>query len=148
MGFRTELEGQRGRLVELGATTAAGGVLGAVLLLALPSDVFDVAVPWCVLFASAILAAQSRLSAWLRRRPAAPGRAEHRSVGLHASLFVAGPYGSYFGGGLGVVLLGVLGLFLADHLHTVIGLKNVRSEERRVGKECVRTCRFRWSPYH
>src|SRR3546814_12131110 len=23
-----------------------------------------------------------------------------------------------------------------------------RSEERRVGKECVRTCRFRWSPYH
>src|SRR3546814_20463814 len=23
-----------------------------------------------------------------------------------------------------------------------------RSEERRVGKECVTTCRFRWSPYH
>src|SRR3546814_14521095 len=26
------------------------------------------------------------------------------------------------------------------------GLK--RSEERRVGKECVSTCRYRWSPYH
>src|SRR3546814_14588916 len=24
----------------------------------------------------------------------------------------------------------------------------IRSEERRVGKECVSTCRFRWSPYH
>src|SRR3546814_3496645 len=24
----------------------------------------------------------------------------------------------------------------------------VRSEERRVGKECVSTCRYRWSPYH
>src|SRR3546814_5741518 len=24
----------------------------------------------------------------------------------------------------------------------------VRSEERRVGKECVNTCRSRWSPYH
>src|SRR3546814_14311987 len=24
----------------------------------------------------------------------------------------------------------------------------MRSEERRVGKECVSTCRFRWSPYH
>src|SRR3546814_3052761 len=23
-----------------------------------------------------------------------------------------------------------------------------RSEERRVGKECVSTCRARWSPYH
>src|SRR3546814_6812258 len=28
------------------------------------------------------------------------------------------------------------------------GALNVRSEERRVGKECVSTCRSRWSPYH
>src|SRR3546814_15131732 len=28
-----------------------------------------------------------------------------------------------------------------QHLH-------IRSEERRVGKECVSTCRSRWSPYH
>src|SRR3546814_12996095 len=26
--------------------------------------------------------------------------------------------------------------------------KSERSEERRVGKECVSTCRSRWSPYH
>src|SRR3546814_21198734 len=26
--------------------------------------------------------------------------------------------------------------------------KRLRSEERRVGKECVSTCRSRWSPYH
>src|SRR3546814_2619259 len=28
------------------------------------------------------------------------------------------------------------------------GFRVVRSEERRVGKECVSTCRSRWSPYH
>src|SRR3546814_19785969 len=28
------------------------------------------------------------------------------------------------------------------------GAKSIRSEERRVGKECVSTCRSRWSPYH
>src|SRR3546814_14825471 len=28
------------------------------------------------------------------------------------------------------------------------GLVADRSEERRVGNECVRTCRSRWSPYH
>src|SRR3546814_18597532 len=28
------------------------------------------------------------------------------------------------------------------------GLREKRSEERRVGKECVSTCRSRWSPYH
>src|SRR3546814_16960556 len=27
-------------------------------------------------------------------------------------------------------------------------IKGERSEERRVGKECVSTCRSRWSPYH
>src|SRR3546814_3863768 len=30
----------------------------------------------------------------------------------------------------------------------VEGLQLGRSEERRVGKECVSTCRSRWSPYH
>src|SRR3546814_12667845 len=30
----------------------------------------------------------------------------------------------------------------------VFGTRNLRSEERRVGKECVSTCRSRWSPYH
>src|SRR3546814_4695835 len=28
------------------------------------------------------------------------------------------------------------------------GCRSQRSEERRVGKECVSTCRSRWSPYH
>ena len=29
-----------------------------------------------------------------------------------------------------------------------VTLPEVRSEERRVGKECLRLCRSRWSPYH
>src|SRR3546814_6514112 len=32
--------------------------------------------------------------------------------------------------------------------HGLIGRDVQRSEERRVGKECVSTCRSRWSPYH
>src|SRR3546814_2259267 len=31
---------------------------------------------------------------------------------------------------------------------TMLTLDTDRSEERRVGKECVSTCRSRWSPYH
>src|SRR3546814_15850262 len=42
---------------------------------------------------------------------------------------------------------------LGDGLPLVVGcgdalLDRVRSEERRVGKECFSTCRSRWSPYH
>src|SRR3546814_16861248 len=37
-----------------------------------------------------------------------------------------------------------------DQLHIAVldPVDDVRSEERRVGKECVSTCRSRWSPYH
>src|SRR3546814_3829033 len=37
---------------------------------------------------------------------------------------------------------------LANLLLTPLGALPMRSEERRVGKECVSTCRSRWSPYH
>src|SRR3546814_2875463 len=38
--------------------------------------------------------------------------------------------------------------FFRDDIPTPWGRAVDRSEERRVGKECVSTCRSRWSPYH
>src|SRR3546814_2086507 len=47
-------------------------------------------------------------------------------------------------------LAGDLELFLrqGDPQHVNAAFFVKRSEERRVGKECVSTCRSRWSPYH
>src|SRR3546814_12378643 len=39
-------------------------------------------------------------------------------------------------------------LFLSSDRTLKRKIQEVRSEERRVGKECVSTCRSRWSPYH
>src|SRR3546814_8408183 len=60
-----------------------------------------------------------------------------------------------------IIIVGLmLGMFLAALEQTIIatalpriagvlgGAEHLRSEERRVGKECVSTCRSRWSPYH
>src|SRR3546814_7124623 len=41
----------------------------------------------------------------------------------------------------------ILGEEQGDWLEIDLGAR-MRSEERRVGKECVSTCRSRWSPYH
>src|SRR3546814_9764810 len=47
-------------------------------------------------------------------------------------------------------LVGVTNLAegVAQQLRQLVGELLQRSEERRVGKECVSTCRSRWSPYH
>src|SRR3546814_11090823 len=57
------------------------------------------------------------------------------------------------GGGIGPVVLGVLsGHYVSRGINSGVALgramASMRAEERRVGTECVRTCRTRWSPYH
>src|SRR3546814_11385916 len=41
-----------------------------------------------------------------------------------------------------------LGFYALAHLPLPTAISLNRSEERRVGKECVSTCRYRWSAYH
>jgi uncharacterized protein len=109
-GFRKEYAGQRSRLIRFGIVAVLGGTAGSVLLLTTPSEAFDVVVPVLVLLASLLLAAQPLLTKRLRR---AEDAAAHRDpVWLYVALFFATVYGGYFGGALGVILVGVLGLAL------------------------------------
>src|SRR3546814_12085800 len=48
-----------------------------------------------------------------------------------------------YGGTVLLTVMGSMGLVMSCYIH-----RDMRSEERRVGKECVSTCRSRWSPYH
>src|SRR3546814_7253428 len=48
--------------------------------------------------------------------------------------------------GAGLFSLGVSTTGLPMHLATLVTELDLRSEERRVGKECVSTCRSRWAP--
>src|SRR3546814_17211373 len=41
-----------------------------------------------------------------------------------------------------------IGRSCLDRIIVIDSVNGARSEERRVGKECVSTCRSRWSPYH
>jgi len=111
-GFRTEYIGQRGRLVRFGMVALLGGTAGSVLLLTTPSAAFDVVVPVLVLLASLLLAVQPLLTKRLRKAGADGAR---RDPGwLYPALFLATVYGGYFGGALGVILVGVLGVALHD----------------------------------
>jgi uncharacterized membrane protein YfcA len=109
-GFRGEYTGQRSRLVRFGSVAVLGGIAGSVLLLTTPSEAFDVVVPILVLLASLLLAVQPLLTKRLRTAEEI-GRTRD-PVWLYVALFLATVYGGYFGGALGVILVGVLGLAL------------------------------------
>jgi uncharacterized membrane protein YfcA len=124
LAYRRELAGQGGRVRALLPYAVAGAVVGAVLLLVTPEDAFRALVPYLVLTSCALLAAQPRLA-----RALADRRAEASGVPLTARLAVGlgAVYGSYFGAGLGVLLLAVLGILVADELQRLNALKGVLS---------------------
>jgi uncharacterized membrane protein YfcA len=87
----------------LTAASAVGGVLGAGLLLALPSASFDAAVPWLLVFATLLLAFGRRLSGALDTALGRRVRLGSRAVVV--GQFVLALYGGYFGGAVGIMML-------------------------------------------
>jgi uncharacterized membrane protein YfcA len=122
LALRRQLSGQRRRAWRLLPAAALGGLLGGGLLLATGERLFTSLVPWLILLGAGLLALQEPLRAWLLGHPrrAGGGLAEGWSV---APVLLASIYGGYFGAGLGVILLAVLGLCLDDSLPRLNGLK-------------------------
>jgi uncharacterized protein len=125
VGYRTELIGQRQRVLVLALTSLLGGTTGAALLLTTPESVFDAVVPVLVILASLLLGLQTVVTRWVQKLPGSGG--DLRSPLLHLALFAAAVYGGYFGGALGVILLAVLAVFLAGDLQRVNALRGVLS---------------------
>lgn len=124
VAYRDELSDQRVRLRGLTATAVIGAVVGSVVLLAAPDAVFDSLVPFLVLLGSLLLLAQPRIATYVKSH--ATSTTNH-TLQLHAAVFLASIYGAYFGGGLGVILLAVLGVFVADHIQRLNALKTALS---------------------
>jgi uncharacterized membrane protein YfcA len=121
-GYRRELRGQVARVARLGTAGLAGGVVGAALLVAFPSNVFERVIPFLVLVAVALTLVQP----WVAARAASrPGRREDGGPALLAIVFANGVYGGYFGAAQGVILLAVLGALVRDHLQRLNAAKNV-----------------------
>jgi hypothetical protein len=131
-GYRSTLIGHRRLVVRVVAASTAGSILGAVLLLALPSRTFEFVVP-VLLIASAVLAAiQPRVAGAVARRREAKAEAAgedlapvHGGLWLLLGVAATGVYGGYFGAAQGVILLAILGIFVAGNLNEVNGIKNI-----------------------
>jgi uncharacterized membrane protein YfcA len=145
---RADLVGQRGRMRRLLGVAALGGLAGSVLLVISSESLFRALVPYLILGATALLALQDRLRVWLRigvpSAPAVEGVDAAEGVdGVEAGppiapvrrdppwlpvpVFVVAVYGGYFGAGLGIMLLAILGLVIHESLNRLNALKQVLS---------------------
>lgn len=135
---RDDLRPQAASARSLVGVAAAGGLAGSILLVLLPGRTFRLAVPYLILVACGLLGLGDRLRP--RPAPAAPGDAaaddarpaaraqptRHPLV-FALTIFVGAIYGGFFGAGLGIMFLALLGLFRSEPLTELNALKQALS---------------------
>jgi uncharacterized protein len=145
---KKDLQGQRQRLLLLIPAGVIGGFIGALLLKITSEKLFSDLVPYLILAASALLASQEPVKAWLSRRAQArksvqsptsavpaqpvpggdPGSGRSGMAKIAAlPVGLAAVYGGYFGAGLSVIILAVLGLAVDDNLTRLNAVKQAIS---------------------
>jgi uncharacterized membrane protein YfcA len=128
LSMRAELNGQGTRVFRLGTASLVGGILGALLLLWLPSEAFDAIVPVLIGVGCLLVIIQPALTRRIVARRARLATVEPGPNGglwLWLAILLTGVYGGYFGAAQGVLLIGVMGIGLVESLARINAVKNV-----------------------
>lgn len=115
--YRGLLAGQWRRITPWIAATVVGSLIGSLLVVRLPSSVFDAVVPWLIASACALVLVQPLIK---RIR-----NDQSRPIETLLGTGLVGTYGGYFGAGQGVAYLAVLGSFATKTLQEANAFKNV-----------------------
>ncbi len=99
--------------------TVLGSVLGAILLVVSGQAVFKVLVPFLILMATVLLAVQGKIKEF-----ATSGKFRIHIAGSVFLQFLVAIYGGYFGAGMGIMMLGVMSLFMDADMHEMNAVKN------------------------
>jgi hypothetical protein len=148
-GYRREIGRSHTAIALLAVPSFLGGLAGALLLLGTENETFAVLVPYLILTATLLFAAQRPLSRWQRARGKeeggrrneqgrTPGTGGPSSLILHPSSFprarwlvvlafqfFVAVYGGYFGAGIGILMLAAFGFLGFTNIHRMNGLKNI-----------------------
>ncbi len=116
-----DLQGQRSRLWLLIPAAVCGGIAGGLLLLNTEERLFRTLVPYLILLAAALLAFQNQIRGLIIKQSGASVQTHWAWSAL--PIFLAAIYGGYFGAGLSVIVLAVLGLVIDDNLTRLNALK-------------------------
>lgn len=123
MAQSKDLKGQSHRLKLVIPAGIIGGIIGGILLIGTGEKLFRDLVPFLILVASILLAVQDPVRGWLNRRASQAGHKKLPDAWVILPVGLAAVYGGYFGAGLSVIVLAVLGLVLDDNLTRLNALK-------------------------
>lgn len=122
-GYRHDVKEHREWLKSLFLPSLLGGMLGAVLLLQTPAKAFERLAPFLILFATVLFTLQGAVTRWSGAAHAV-GRTPVRLAFAWLFQFGVGVYGGYFGAGIGILMLAVLGFLGLSDIHAANGIKN------------------------
>ncbi len=120
-----DLRGQKDRLMIYIPAGIIGGTIGGLLLLNTGEKLFGELVPFLILLASILLALSDPLRNFLLHRAGKDGSLASFLIISAIPVGLAAVYGGYFGAGLSVIILAVLGLILSDSLTRLNALKQI-----------------------
>jgi len=118
LAYAREIRADKREAMVLGAWSLVGGLIGALILVSMSNAAFRVLVPWLILGATLVFAA----GPYLRPKTLSPEKPVS-PAGL-AGQFVTSIYGGFFGAGMGIMTLAVLGLTKGGDYHRLNALKN------------------------
>lgn len=127
MAQRKDLLSQKQRLWKMLPVGIMGGIAGGLLLLNTSENSFRILIPYLILLSAILLAFQPLLKKMVETRLQKSLHHRTKEVMVLFVIFLAAIYGGYFGAGLGVILLAVLGLFIDDSLVKLNALKQTIS---------------------
>ena len=124
-GFRDEVRANRGWLKTLFLPSLLGGTIGSVLLLRTPEKVFAFLAPLLILFATALFMLQGFLSRKSTPTVENPADLPRGRLALATVLQLGvAVYGGYFGAGIGILMLALLGFLGLANIHAANGIKS------------------------
>lgn len=124
---RKDFKAQKERLWKILPFGIAGGIAGGLILLNTKESSFKTLIPYLILMATLLLAIQVPVKNWVALRLQKKEHKKHSTIGMYVLIFFAAIYGGYFGAGLGIILMAVLGLVIDDSLTSLNVLKQAIS---------------------
>lgn len=120
---RKDFRSQYQRLLKLLPVAIVGGIAGGLLILNTNESAFKSLIPYLILMATLLLAAQVRIKNWVIERIGHAHTEHHNPAIMLLLVLLAAIYGGYFGAGMGVILMAILGYVTDDSMTRLNFLK-------------------------